>query len=77
MKESINNYVRKKNKEAFVKFLKKHIVGEIILLLIVIGLIALKVLRKEIALDLKLAIQDKKNSYGDDGYDDDIEPLTE
>ena len=42
-----------------------------------IGLIALKVLRKEIALDLKLAIQDKKNSYGDDGYDDDIEPLTE
>ena len=65
----------RKNNEAIIKFLKKHIVAEIILLLIVIGLIALKVTNKEVALDLNLALQDKKKPYLDDGYDDDIEPL--
>ena len=48
-------------KEAIIKFLKKHIVGEIILLLIVLGLIALKIFNKQISFHLKLAIQDKPN----------------
>ena len=80
MKEKINGYVKEKRKEAIVRFLKKHIVGEIILLLIVIGLIALKLLKKEISLKLHIGIQDAKNrkkAYEDDGYDDDIEPLVE
>ncbi len=71
-------------KEAIITFLKKHIVGEIILLLIVLGLIALKIFNKQISFHLKLAIQDKPNDakrkkkpYDDDGYDDDIEPLVD
>lgn len=82
MKERINDYVTEKKKEAIIKFLKKHIVGEITLLLIVIGLIALKLLKKQISFHLKLAIVDKpkdeksgRKPYDDDGYDDDIEPL--
>ncbi len=75
MKELISNNIKKEKSEAIVKFLKKHIVAEIILLLIVCGLIALKVFRKEISMDLNLAIRDKKKPYEDDGYDDDIDPL--
>ena len=84
MKERINNYVKEKRKEAIIRFLKKHIVGEIILVLVVIGLIALKLLKKQISFHLELAIKDKledakgkKKAYDDDGYDDDIETLTE
>lgn len=84
MKERISNYVNEKNREAVLKFLKKHLVGEIILLLIVIGLIALKIFNKQISFHLKIAIQDKpkdakrkKKPYDDDGYDDDIEPLVD
>ena len=76
--------MNQKKKEALIKFLKKHIVGEIILLLIVIGLIALKLFKKQISFHLELAIVDKpqdakgkKKPYDDDGYDDDIEPLAE
>ena len=82
MKERINDYVKEKRKEAIIKFLKKHIVGEIVLVLIVIGLIVLKLLKKQISFHLKLAIVDKpkdakgkKKAYDDDGFDDDIEPL--
>ena len=84
MKERINDYVNAKRKEAIINFLKKHIVGEIALLLIVIGLIALKLLKKQISFHMELAIEDKvndakskKKAYDDDGYDDDIEPLAE
>ena len=84
MKERINDYVNAKRKEAIINFLKKHIVGEIALLLIVIGLIALKLLKKQISFHMQLAIEDKvndakskKKAYDDDGYDDDIEPLAE
>ena len=84
MKERINDYVKAKKKEAIIKFLKKHIVGEIILVLVVIGLITLKILKKQISFHLHIAIKDKvenaknkKKAYDDDGYDDDNEPLAE
>ena len=70
--------MKESQKEAIIKFLKKHIVGEIVLLLIVIGLIALKLFNKQISFHMSLGIQDKpekKKAYDDDGYDDDIEPL--
>ena len=84
MKERISNYIKDKKKEAIIAFLKKHIVGEIALLLVVIGLVTLKLLKKEISFHLRLGIQDKvedakskRKAYEDDGFDDDIEPLAE
>ncbi len=84
MKEKINDYVKAKKKEAVIKFLKKHIVGEIVLLLIIIGIITLKVLKKTISFHLKLAIIDKadvvknrKKADEDYSFDDDIESVAD
>ena len=80
MKEKINGYVKEKRKEAIIKFLRKHLVGEIILVLVLIVLVALKLFKKQLKLGLSLAIEDavgKKKGYEDDGFDDDIEPLVD